>query len=74
MNNEPREAENLQYEESQVIIFHEKLGRRKIDRYIINIALAYQKLGHKVRILTSQYERHDCITDIRVFIFNIINL
>lgn len=51
---------------SHVIIFHEKLMRRKADRYIINIGLALQKLGYSVTILTSQYDKHDCIVDVKV--------
>lgn len=51
---------------SHVIIFHEKLIRRKEDRYVINIGLAFQKLGYKVTILTSQYDKHDCVADVKV--------
>lgn len=51
---------------SHVIIFHEKLIRRKEDRYVINIGLAFQKLGYRVTILTSQFDKHDCIGDVKV--------
>ncbi|XP_072389761.1 alpha-1,3/1,6-mannosyltransferase ALG2-like [Diabrotica undecimpunctata] len=48
-----------------VVILHERLSRRKSDRYILNIALAYYKIGYKVSILTSEFERNEAITDIR---------
>ncbi|CAH1119751.1 unnamed protein product [Phaedon cochleariae] len=52
-------------DQSHVLIIHEKLMKRKTDRYILNIALAYHKLGYKVTILTSQYDKHDCIGDVK---------
>ncbi|VEN51472.1 unnamed protein product [Callosobruchus maculatus] len=51
-------------EESHVVILHEKLTKRKTDRYIINIGLAYEKIGYKVSMLTSQYDKDDCVADI----------
>lgn len=53
-------------EDSHAIILHDKLTRRKIDRYIINIALALRKLGFKVTILTPEFEKADALSDIKV--------
>ncbi|XP_056637740.1 alpha-1,3/1,6-mannosyltransferase ALG2-like [Diorhabda sublineata] len=52
-------------EKPHVVILHERLARKKEDRYMLNIALAYQKIGYKVTILTSHYERDHSFTDIR---------
>lgn len=58
---------------SHVVILHEKLIRRKSDRYMANIGLAFHKLGYKVTILTSQYDKHDCIGDFKVGSESILN-
>nr|CAH7753869.1 unnamed protein product [Callosobruchus chinensis] len=50
--------------ESHVVILHEKLTKRKTDRYLLNIGLAYEKIGYKVSMLTSQYDKDDCVADI----------
>ncbi|CAG9855589.1 unnamed protein product [Phyllotreta striolata] len=47
-----------------VVILHEKIGRRKSDRYILNIALAYQKLGYEINILTTQFEAQDVLNEL----------
>ncbi|KAG5888437.1 hypothetical protein JTB14_020211 [Gonioctena quinquepunctata] len=54
-----------QTEDPHVVILHEKLIKRKTDRYILNLGLAYRKNGYKVTIVTSQYDKNDCIADIK---------
>ncbi|XP_023027732.1 alpha-1,3/1,6-mannosyltransferase ALG2 [Leptinotarsa decemlineata] len=66
-DNETHEAHTVERptQEPHVVILHEKLIKRKSDRYILNIGLAFRKLGYKVTIVTSQYDKNDCIADIR---------
>lgn len=49
-----------------VVILHEKFGRRSIDRYIANIALIIEKIGYKVTLYTTNFNKHNCIQDLPV--------
>lgn len=49
-----------------VVILHEKLIKRKTDRYIINLGLAFSKIGYTVTLFTSQYDKNESIADIPV--------
>lgn len=48
------------------VILHEKLIKRKTDRYVLNLGLAFSKIGYKVTLFTSQYDRNESIADISV--------
>ncbi|KAH1003578.1 alpha-1,3/1,6-mannosyltransferase ALG2 isoform X1 [Dendroctonus ponderosae] len=50
---------------SQIIFLHEKLAKRKCDRFLLNLALAYHQMGHKVVLYTSQYNRSETIDDFK---------
>ncbi|KAJ8967734.1 hypothetical protein NQ317_009796 [Molorchus minor] len=58
------EAERSPPVEPHVVFLHEKLIKRKSDRYIINLGLAFNKIGYKVTLYTSQYDKHDYVSDI----------
>ncbi|XP_076263443.1 uncharacterized protein LOC143198217 [Rhynchophorus ferrugineus] len=47
-----------------VVILHEKLAKRKSDRYILNLALAYHHLGYKVTVITTQYNKGESLEDL----------
>ncbi|KAL1516946.1 hypothetical protein ABEB36_000773 [Hypothenemus hampei] len=53
-------------DKTHVIILREKLAKRKCDRYLLNMALAYQQLGNKVTLCTSQYNQIETFDDIKV--------
>ncbi|XP_018579392.1 alpha-1,3/1,6-mannosyltransferase ALG2-like [Anoplophora glabripennis] len=47
-----------------VLILHEKLIKRKTDRYVINLGLAFSKIGYKVTMFTSQYDKNENVADV----------
>ncbi|CAH0545789.1 unnamed protein product [Brassicogethes aeneus] len=51
-------------ENKKIVFLHEKLTKRRSDRYIVNIALAFQKIGYDVDIYTTFFDPYDCIEDI----------
>lgn len=55
-----------------VVIIREKLEKTREDRYIVSIAEALKKSGHYVTILTSYFDRNDCLPELEVNIkFNL---
>lgn len=56
-----------------VVIMREKLEKTREDRYIVSIAEALKKSGHFVTILTTSFNRNDCLPELEVNI-NLTNL
>lgn len=49
-----------------VVIFHEKLGKTREDRYVANLAQALRYCDHTVTILTSYFDPYDCLPELDV--------
>ncbi|XP_022918656.1 alpha-1,3/1,6-mannosyltransferase ALG2-like [Onthophagus taurus] len=47
-----------------VVFMHNKLRRRKDDRYIVDLANGLKDHGHKVTILTTEVDRNNCFPEL----------
>lgn len=54
-----------------IVILHEKLGKTREDRYIVNIAEALRYCEHSVTIVTSYVDLYDCLPELNVSFRNV---
>lgn len=62
-NSEVQEQKN-----HDIIILHDRIAKRREDRYIVNFAQCLESSGFQVTVLTSEVdEKNNCLDDIKVF-------
>lgn len=49
-----------------VVILRQRLGKRREDRYMINLAEALRYYDHSVRFLTSYFDPGNCLGEVEV--------
>lgn len=49
-----------------VVILHEKLGKTREDRFMVNIAQGLRYCDHSVTFLTSYFDPYDCLPELNV--------
>lgn len=49
-----------------VVILHERLGKSREDRYMVNIAEALRYCDHTVTFLTTRFDPYECLPELDV--------